>query len=145
MTTLEISAATTTSATTSIAPTTSRHLVRTGAVAGVVAGGAATAVAAIAHAAGVSLAVGGQEIALAGFATVTFVCVAIGTAIAAVLARTVRRPERAFLTTTVVLTALSLVPDLLADAATGTKLTLMTTHVVAAVLAIPMLASRLAD
>ena len=141
MTTLEFSAPTPTS----IAPRTSRHLVRTGGLAGVVAGGAATAAAAVAHAAGVSLAVGGQEIALVGFATVTFVCVAIGAVLAAVLARTVRRPQRVFVTTTVVLTALSLVPDLLADAATATKLTLMTTHVVAALIAIPMLARRLSS
>jgi hypothetical protein len=43
----------------------------------------------------------------------------------------------------VALTALSLVPDAIADASTGTKLVLMLTHVVAASIVIPRLAARL--
>lgn len=142
MTTLEITAPT---ASTTTTPKASRHLVRTGAVAGLTAGVATAAVAAIAHAAGVPLTVGGEEIPVAGFAQVTFVFVAIGAVIAAMLARRARRAQRTFVVTTVVLTALSLVPDVLADASTATKLTLMLTHVVAAAIAIPMLAGRLAD
>ena len=55
------------------------------------------------------------------------------------------RPRRTFVSTTLVLTALSFVPDVLADAQASTKLTLMLTHVVAAAIVIPALASRLAD
>jgi len=50
-----------------------------------------------------------------------------------------------FVKTTLALTALSIVPDMLADAQTATKLTLILTHVVAAAIVIPTLASRLAD
>ena len=46
--------------------------------------------------------------------------------------------------TTVVLTALSLVPDAIADAATATKALLMVTHLVAAAIVIPAVARRLA-
>jgi len=45
--------------------------------------------------------------------------------------------------TTVVLTALSVVPDLTADATTATKLTLISAHLVAAAVIIPALAARL--
>jgi len=44
-----------------------------------------------------------------------------------------------------VLTALSFVPDVTADATTATKLTLMLTHVVAAAIVIPSLAASLSD
>jgi hypothetical protein len=47
--------------------------------------------------------------------------------------------------TTVALTALSLIPDAIADAAVETKGLLMLTHLVAAAIVIPALASRLAD
>jgi hypothetical protein len=50
-----------------------------------------------------------------------------------------------FVKTTLALTALSFVPDVLADAQTATKLTLILTHVVAAAIVIPAIASRLAD
>ena len=46
---------------------------------------------------------------------------------------------------TLLLTALSIVPDVLADAQVSTRLTLALTHVVAAVIVIPALASRLSD
>ena len=47
------------------------------------------------------------------------------------------------MTTTVVLTALSLVPDALADVAGSTRALLMTTHLVAASIIVPALARRL--
>ena len=50
-----------------------------------------------------------------------------------------------FVKTTLALTAVSFVPDVLADAHTATKLTLMLTHIVAAAIVIPALASRLSD
>ena len=102
-----------------------RHLLRPGAAAGVTAAVATTAVAAGADAIGVSLAVGGESIPLLGFAQFTLFATVIGVAMAAVMARRAVRPRRTFVSTTLVLTALSFVPDVLADAQASTKLTLM--------------------
>jgi peptidoglycan/LPS O-acetylase OafA/YrhL len=128
-----------------VRPASNRQLRRSGAVAGVVAAVATTAVAAAADAAGVPITIGGESIPLAGFAQLTLLFSAIGIVIASVMARRADRPRHTFVSTTLVLTALSLVPDVLADAQTSTKLTLMLTHVVAAAIVIPSLASRLAD
>jgi hypothetical protein len=130
---------TTTDATTTTRP----HLVRAGVVAGVVAGAATSAFAAIVDAAGVSLKVGGEAIPVLGFAQVTFVATMIGTLLAVVLNRRAQHPARTFVRTTVVLTALSFVPDVLADAPNGTRLALAVSHVIAAAIVIPALASRL--
>jgi hypothetical protein len=121
----------------------------TGALVG--AGLAATAVASIAtstvaaagSAAGISLDVSGAPIPVPGFAVLTAVFSLVGVALAAVLARRARQPRSTFVRTTVVLTALSLVPDLVADAATATKLLLMLTHLVAAAIVVPAIARRL--
>jgi hypothetical protein len=64
-------------------------------------------------------------------------------ALAAVLARRARLPRGTFVRTTVVLTVLSLVPDLVVDAAPATKVLLMATHLVAAGIVVPALARRL--
>ena len=120
-----------------------RSLWIAGATAGVVASIATFATAAVADAAGVALEVGGQSIPLIGFAQVTLVAAIIGTALAVVSARRATRPRRAFVVTTVALTSASIVPDVLADATTATKLALAFTHVVAAAIVIPVLASRL--
>jgi hypothetical protein len=126
--------------------TTSRRPVwRTGLAYGAVAAAATTTVAGIAHAAGVSLDISGEAIPLAGFAQVTFVCSMIGTLLAGVFARKASRPRHTFVVTTLALTALSLVPDVLADAATSTRITLALTHLVAAAIVIPALSTRLAD
>ena len=50
-----------------------------------------------------------------------------------------------FLITTMALTMLSFVPDVTADAHTATKVALALSHVVAAAIVIPALASRLTD
>jgi hypothetical protein len=126
---------------TTTAPT--KPLVIAGLIATAVAAAATTAVAAAGEFAGVSLAVGGAPIPVAGFAMLTAVFSVVGLVLALVLARTVRRPRTAFVRTTVVLTALSLVPDVLADASTATKVLLMLTHVVAAAIVIPAVARRL--
>jgi hypothetical protein len=89
------------------------------------------------------LAVGGAPIPVSGFATLTAVFSVVGLALAMVLARTARRPRTAFVRTTIALTALSLVPDVLADASATTKMLLMLTHVVAAAIVIPAIARRL--
>jgi peptidoglycan/LPS O-acetylase OafA/YrhL len=68
----------------------------------------------------------------------------VGVVLAVVLSRTVRRPRTVFVRTTVVLTALSLVPDVIVDAAPATKALLMLTHLVAAAIVVPMVARRLA-
>lgn len=123
----------------------SRRIWRTGAVAGLTAAAATTAVAAIGHAADVSLDVAGTAIPVLGFAQLTLVGALLGTILAVVLSRRASRPQRTFVGTTVVLTALSLVPDLTADAASGTRALLALTHLVAAAIVIPALASKLTD
>lgn len=101
---------TTTATTTHATASTFGVMIRSGVVATVAASAATTAVAAAGHAAGVSLDVGGAPIPVAGFGVLTAVFSLIGVVIAALLLRFARRPRRAFVRTTVVLTVLSLVP-----------------------------------
>ncbi|MFC8383899.1 DUF6069 family protein [Nocardia sp. NPDC057272] len=112
-------------------------------LAAVGAAAATTAVAAVAHAAGVSLAIEGEQIPLAGFTQLTLIFAAIGILFAAALRKWARNPRTVFVRTTIALTALSLVPDLIVNAAADTKLTLMLTHLVAAAIVIPAVATRL--
>ncbi|MEU0546568.1 DUF6069 family protein [Micromonospora sp. NPDC005979] len=119
-------------------------LVRTGVVATVAASAATMIVAAVGQAAGVSLEVSGAPIPVAGFGVLTAVFSLIGVVLAALLSRFARRPRRAFVRTTVALTVLSVVPDVIADADTATKALLMLTHLVAAAIVIPAVARRLA-
>ncbi|MEV4508190.1 DUF6069 family protein [Dactylosporangium sp. NPDC049525] len=119
-------------------------LAGTGVAAAVTASAATMAVAAAGHAAGISLDVSGAPIPVTGFGTLTAVFSLIGVVIAAALARFARRPRRTFVRTTVALTVLSLVPDVLVDAAPATKALLMLTHLVAAAIVIPVVARRLA-
>ena len=117
-------------------------------IAGVAATAAASvatmAVAAAGKAAGVSLDVSGAPIPVSGFGVLTALFSVVGLVLAAVLARTVRHPRRVFVRTTIVLTVLSLVPDVIADATPATKALLMLTHLVAAAIVIPAVARRLA-
>jgi len=89
-------------------------------------------------------------IPLLGFAQLTFVFSLIGVGLAAIFARKAKRPRSTFVRTTVVLTALSIVPDFVEipkfspDFATATAWTLAGLHVVAAAIVIPVLAGRLA-
>ncbi|HUQ00790.1 MAG TPA: DUF6069 family protein [Aeromicrobium sp.] len=122
-----------------------------GLVATVVAAAATTGVAAVARALGVEFVALNDPkhipIPLLGFAELTVVFSLIGVALAAVLARTARHPRRAFLVTTLVLLALSFVPDLtdvMVVWALPTKIALVSTHAVAAAIVIPTLARRLA-
>ncbi len=131
------------------APTTARaaapsaaSLLRGGAVATVVAAAATAVVAVTGRAIGISLDVSGAPIPPSGFATLTVVFSVVGLLVALVLRRT-GRPRTAWLRTTVALTALSLVPDVLADAGPATKALLMVTHLVAAAIVIPAVARRL--
>jgi hypothetical protein len=118
-------------------------LVTTGVVAAAAASAATMIVAATGHAAGISLHVSGAPIPVSGFGVLTSVFSIVGLILAAVLARTARHPRLAFVRTTLVLTALSLVPDAIADAAPATKALLMLTHLVAAAIVIPAVARRL--
>ena len=123
---------------------TTGSLVRNGVLATALAGGATMAVAAAGRAAGISLDVAGAPIPVSGFAVLTALCSLVGLILAAVLSRIARHPRSAFVRTTVVLTVLSLVPDVIADAAPATKALLMLTHLVAAAIVIPAVARRLA-
>lgn len=137
-----MSATTTAPATTTAMPTTGA-LLRGGAVATVAAAVAAAAVAAAGQAVGISTAVSGQPIPTSGFAVLTVIFSVLGLVIATALRRFARHPRTVWIRTTVALTVLSFVPDVLADAAVSTKLLLMVTHVVAAAIVIPVVARRL--
>lgn len=124
-------------------PATIRPLVVSGVLATAVAGAATSAVAAAGRAAGVSLDVAGAPIPVGGFAVLTVICSLVGLVLAAVLARVARHPRAVFVRATVALTVLSLVPDVIADAAPATRILLMLTHLVAAAIVIPAVARRL--
>ncbi|QNE20179.1 hypothetical protein F1D05_22535 [Kribbella qitaiheensis] len=121
----------------------SGSLAKTGFAAAAIATVATSVVAAVGHAAGISLDKAGEPIPVAGFATLTALFSLVGLAPAAVLARKARSPRRAFVRTTIALTFLSFVPDLLSDTAPATKALLMFAHVVAAAIVIPAVARRL--
>jgi Family of unknown function (DUF6069) len=125
-------------------PTRTVSLFGSGALATVVASAATPIVAAAAQAIGISLDVGGEPIPVLGFGTLTAFFSLIGVVMAVVMARFARRPRSTFVRTTVVLTALSLVPDLIAPAAPTTKVLLMLTHLVAAAIVVPTVARKLA-
>ena len=123
--------------------TRARALWAAGVVSGAVAAVATTFVAAAARSGDVPLAIDGEEIPLLGFAQLTMMCAVIGTLLAVSFAKWARRPQRTFVVTTVALTTVSLVPDVIADATSGSKLVLMFTHLVAAVIVVPTLGKRL--
>ena len=124
---------------------TSGRFARAGLVAGVCAAVVNLAVVAIAQASDVSFKVRGEAIPLVAFSQMTLVGAIIGVGLAAVLVRRARRPRAVFLTVTVALSALSLLPPFLVHTDTATRLTLELTHLVAAFIVIPAIASRLAD
>jgi Family of unknown function (DUF6069) len=103
-----------------------------------------TGLATIASAAGVSFATGpGAGIPIAGFAQLTLFFSLFGVGIAAVMARTARRPRSTFVRTTVALTVVSVIPDLTFGFDAASAATLITLHTIAAVIMIPTLAARL--
>ncbi len=118
-------------------------LLRAGLPAVLLAAVATSGTAAAGRAAGTSLDVAGEPIPVLGFGVLTVVFGLVGVLLAVALSRWSSRPRRAFLITTAVLTALSFVPDALADVAGSTRALLMTTHVVAAAIIVPVLARRL--
>ncbi|MEO3791103.1 DUF6069 family protein [Nonomuraea sp. B10E15] len=122
---------------------TAKRLIIGGLTASLVAGAATAAVAAAGEAAGISLVVNGAPIPASGFAVLTVVFSLAGLVLAVALARWARRARTAFVRATLVLTALSLVPDVLVGASVATKVLLMVTHVVAAAIVIPAIARRM--
>ena len=125
------------------ATTSTGSLLVGGVVATALASVATPVVAAAGNAAGISLDIAGAPIPVPGFATLTAVFSLVGVVLAVVLSRFARHPRRTFVRTTVVLTVLSFVPDVIAPAAPATKALLMLTHVVAAAIVIPAVARRL--
>jgi hypothetical protein len=121
------------------------HLLRTGAVAGLIASCATCLVVVVARWAGADVAIAGERIPLNGFVTLTLAGALVGVMLAAVFARKAARPRATFVRTTVVLTALSVVPDVVVDATAATRALLAATHLIAAAIIVPALASRLAD
>jgi hypothetical protein len=115
---------------------------RTTLVVGLAASAVVTALAAIFHAAGVSFAVDG-EIPIAAFAQMTFLGAVAGGVIAAVLKRRSVEPARRFVQVTVALTAMSCIPSVAFPPDVATKLALVTTHLVAAAIIVPVLARKL--
>lgn len=110
---------------------------------GAVGAGAAVltvAVAAAAHGAGVPFAVDGQTIPLLGFGQMTLLGAVIGGVVLAMLNRWSDVPRRRFLQATVVLTALSCVPSVALPPDATTKAVLVTLHVLAAAIIVPVLA-----
>ena len=119
---------------------------RAGLVAGLVAAVATIAVAAGAHGLGVSLETApGEAIPVLGFGQLTLFFTAIGVLIARTIGRRARQPRSTFTTTVIVLTALSVVPDLMLSTDAATKVTLVLTHLVAAAIVIPALSARLPE
>jgi hypothetical protein len=145
MTAIAVPTSPTTTTDTTDTTDTRPSLWKAGLAAGAVAAVATTAVAGIAHAAGVDLEVSGEAIPLAGFAQMTLLFTVVGVLIARTLRSRSAQPRSRWLAVTGALTALSFVPDLTAQADTGTKLVLMLTHVVAAAIVIPTIARRLPE
>ena len=142
--------ATTTTATTTTATTTRRtrtagRFGRAGMAAGFAGAVANVALVAGARQFDAGVEIQDEAIPLLGFAQITLISAIIGIGLAALFARRARRPRHTFVVTTVVLSALSMVPPAIVDADVATKLVLGLTHVVAAMIIIPAIASRLTD
>lgn len=128
------------------AVTTSRRPVwKHGLAAAVGAAVATTTLAAIASAAGVSFADrSGDSIPITAFAELTVAFSLVGVLLAAILARTVRRPRTTFVRTALTLVVLSFVPDLTFGFDAASAATLIALHSIAAAIVVPTLARRLA-
>ena len=115
-----------------------RRLIRSGALAGAIAAVATTVVAAIASAAGVSLAVDGQAIPIPAFAWWTLVGAAVGVGLARLLCE-----RRRFVLVTTAAVGLSLIPAIAAPDDSATTAVLVGAHLLAAAIIIPTLGQQL--
>ncbi|MDW3847957.1 DUF6069 family protein [Micromonospora sp. BRA006-A] len=123
-----------------------RRLAVTGLVATIAAMVVTTLAAALARAGGVDFEIpdgDGETIPLGGFAVVTGFFSLVGVVIAAALLRFSARPARRFVWTAVSLTALSMVPPLIAGGDAATTIALVGLHLVAAAVMIPALTRSL--
>ena len=111
-------------------------------IAGTAAGAGTTVAAAAVHAAGVPLAVGGSMIPLPGFGQMTLLGAFIGGVLLAVFNRRSAAPRLRFLQTAAALTALSCIPAATWPPDAATKLVLVTLHLLAAAMIVPVLARR---
>jgi hypothetical protein len=121
------------------ARTRTRHLVRAGALAGVVAAIGTTVVAIVATAADVPLEIDGEAIPIPAFAMWTLVAAALGVGLARLLG-----DRRRFVVVAMVLVALSLVPAIAAPDDTATRVVLVAAHLLAAAVIVPALGRELA-
>jgi peptidoglycan/LPS O-acetylase OafA/YrhL len=108
-----------------------------------VAAAATTAVAGLMRLFDVTLEANGKGFPSYAFAQVSFVAALIGVGLAAVLVRKARSPRNTFLVTTLVLTALLVIPPAIIGASGATVLVLELMHVIAALIVIPAIANRL--
>ncbi|MBU8860716.1 MULTISPECIES: DUF6069 family protein [unclassified Micromonospora] len=122
-----------------------RRLAVTGLAATVATVVVTTLAAALARAAGVDFEIpdGGETIPLGGYAVVTGFFALVGVVIAAVLLRFSAHPAQRFGWAAVCLTALSMVPPLIAGGDAATTVTLIGLHLVAAAVMIPALTRSL--
>ena len=112
-----------------------RRLVRSGAVAGVIAAACTTLVAAIASAADVSLDIDATPIPIPAFGWWTLIGAAVGVVLARLLSE-----RRRFVVVTTAAVGLSLIPAMAAPDDTATKAVLVGAHLLAAAIIIPTLA-----
>ena len=115
-----------------------------GLASGAVAAAATSAIAGFADAIDHPLTIDGEKIHVLGFAQMTLIGAVIGVVLALVQRRRANRPQRTFIVTTWVLTALSCIPSVALGASDGVAnaAILVATHVVAAAIVIPVLAAR---
>ena len=129
-----------------VANTTSTgRYVRAGLVGGVAAAALNSGIAVVVKAFDVKLEAQGKGFPALAFAQVTLFATIVGIGLAAILVRRARRPRHAFVVTTVVLTVVSLVPPLLIGATAATVAVLEVMHVLAGLVVIPAMASRLPE
>ena len=115
-----------------------RGLVRSGALAGAIAAGSTTVVAAIARAADVSPDINATAIPIPAFALWTIIGAALGVALARLL-----RERRRFVVVTTLAAGLSLIPPIAVPDDAATKVVLVGAHLLAAAIIIPTLSQRL--
>ncbi|RCG25418.1 hypothetical protein DQ384_31645 [Sphaerisporangium album] len=129
-----------------------RALLRTNLVATVLAAAATETFAALVRASGVPLAVGNPggsasdvvPVTLGACAIALAMVMVVGIGIAALINRRASRPARTYRIVTSVLVLLSLVPPLTAaETSTGTKVTLVAAHLIAAAIIVPLVSRRL--
>jgi uncharacterized membrane protein len=102
-----------------------------------------TVVALAGVAAGVPMEIGGEEIPVLGYGQMVVLWSIVGLVIARQMANRAGHPRSTFVRTTVALTLLSCVPSVMTDATVATQAVLVLTHLVAAAVVIPRLASDL--